>query len=640
MNNDEILINLNDETKTYIDEAFSYLDFFIQHDQDNSLEKYMGISFLISAIKNNEKVRKVFEQYGITLEKILSCFNFPFEKLSFSKAEETSYLKHNKLSNMFTAIADRIKYNNNLNDTNIPLFDLQAHQILDYFLEYYYEPIDELMDKLGVDLQESLLQDLEKAIYELDHEYFWKKYSIDIDEELEPQNPSNYKTIDFDNCSIIIKNPNTENSESFISFKDGIDFKKAIVDGKYKHSSTSRDILTSNIKTNKLYRISKIGGRAGLTEQILEKIIDNTDTIDQITIRFYDPESESDVFHVSFQTSSLFSTKDAPKKMSDVSPEVKKENNRVFDTPYLNKIGIDLTAQSYLKDPCVGREKELKALETKLLYPERDASVIITGPNGCGKSTLVEGLAYRIKKGIVPDSLKDTRIIKISSGDLVAGTQYVGTLEEKINRILNETFTNKNVVVFMDDIHQAIGAGKTSNSDNSVAELLKQHIGNGAIRIIGATSTQNYDYYSEENPGFISIFEEIKLPELDLDTMHSILDNLIESYNKFAKAKLSVSEEKRDMIIRWLLETTEHLVYNNKSSRIQIASRVIKHAYALADLDNRTEVTYDDIKEALMGEEKISKYTRETAVKALSGLKPPVPRDNVIDFNKLLLNMK
>ena len=310
-----------------------------------------------------------------------------------------------------------------------------------------------------------------------------------------------------------------------------------------------------------------------------------------------------------------------------------KENTKEY-TPYLDKYGFDLTKDKYLKDPSVGREDKLRELEKILLYPEKDKSILVTGIAGCGKTALVKGLAYRIQKGDVPEDLKNLHIISIDCASLVAGTKYVGTLEEKMKNILDEASTSKNIVLFMDEIHQALGAGKAEGNDNSVSEILKPYLDYGRVRVIGATTDYEYSEYVEQDPAFETRFKQVKVKEPDDYIVYQILDELIESYNKFSYSKLLVSDDERDMIIKWLMDSTisRNRDCRTKSSNPRLVLDILKDAYALAALDSRTEVSINDLQNALLQEERLYKSSRERQAQQLGYMKPKKKECEVIQF--------
>ena len=203
-----------------------------------------------------------------------------------------------------------------------------------------------------------------------------------------------------------------------------------------------------------------------------------------------------------------------------------------------------------------------------------------------------------------------------------------------MKNILEEASSSKDIILFMDEIHQALGAGKAEGNDNSVSEILKPYLDYGRARIIGATTDYEYDEYVSQDPAFKTRFKKVKIKEPDNAVVYQILDDLIESYNKFSYSKLLVTDEEKDMIINWLMDSTveKNRDYNDKSSNPRLVLDIIKDAYALAALDDRTLVSMDDIENALMQEERLYKSSRERQVKILKQLKPKKHECEIIQF--------
>ena len=318
-------------------------------------------------------------------------------------------------------------------------------------------------------------------------------------------------------------------------------------------------------------------------------------------------------------------------KMEDVT-------NKKFDmseTPNLDKYGENLTTLPYLKDPSVGRKQELERIMKILLYPERDKSVIITGVAGCGKTALVKGLAYRIQKGEVPEALKSIKIISIDTASMVAGTKYVGTLEEKMKHILDEASKDKNIIIFIDEIHQAISGGRAEGNDNTVAEILKPYLDYGKVRVIGATTEEEYTEHVESNTAFKTRFKKVAIKEPDYNTTYQILDDLIEAYNKISYSKLNVNFEERHIIIDWLINSTKPTFrdYKDRASNPRLVLDILKEAYAIAAFNESENVTIDHLIEALKNEDRLYESSRERQAQILRNLKPrPKTECKILEF--------
>ncbi len=640
MTNDELLGLLNSETKSYLDDAFSFLDFLLLNNKDeDKIDECFAIAFLISSVKNDNDLSDIFEKNGLTIDKIVNYFdslNINVDEIDYLESEKTGYVRNNELLNFFSNIAGRLSYNNYMEEADISLNELKPYQIFDFILEEYYGPLVEFCEKLGIDLDDELVKDICSRVYDCDSD-FAAAHGINLEEE-EEKELTPITCYDMGKCLITVEDDGT-----YIEFDSDIDFEQAVLSGAFtdketNNRTTRRDSVINLLEKNRRYKIKKLSGYITLDKEHLDKILDNSRLNEQFTIILEDSREKNISFILSLDGSKTFEERVLEEdkkttKMSDLRKD-KKEPGKL-STPYLDKYGFDLTTDKYLKDPSVGRDEKMKELEIILLYPEKDKSIIVTGTAGCGKTALVKGLAYRIQKGDVPNALKNLKIIGISCAALVEGTKYVGTLEEKMRNILEEASSSKDIVIFLDEIHQALGAGKSEGNDNSVSEILKPYLDYGRARVIGATTTEEYNEYVASDAAFKTRFKRVKIDEPDNEIIYQIVDDLIESYNKFSDSKLLLPEEEREMVINWLLEATRdnHRVYNDKASNPRLILDIIKYAYANAALNDRTEVSYEDIKEALLREERLNKSAREEAVKRLGYMKPQKRNtDNVIQF--------
>ncbi len=183
------------------------------------------------------------------------------------------------------------------------------------------------------------------------------------------------------------------------------------------------------------------------------------------------------------------------------------------ECPTLESLAVDLTrdAAAGKLPPVVGRDAEVTAvLETLLRLSKRNP--LLVGPPGCGKTAVAAGVAQRIAAGGVPVALAGARLMALSAGDLVAGMKYVGALEERMTQVIEEA-SQPGVLLFIDEIHLAVGAGTSSKDDQDVANLLKPALADGRIACIGATTDVEVGRLAKD-PAFERRFRTVPVEEL------------------------------------------------------------------------------------------------------------------------------
>ncbi|KAI7843936.1 hypothetical protein COHA_002475 [Chlorella ohadii] len=195
----------------------------------------------------------------------------------------------------------------------------------------------------------------------------------------------------------------------------------------------------------------------------------------------------------------------------------------------LTKYGIDLTAKAAELDPVIGRDEEIRRTIRVLCRRTKNNPVLIGEP-GVGKTAIVEGLAQRIVKGDIPATLLGVRLISLDMGSLVAGAKYRGEFEERIKAVLKEVADNKGqVILFIDEIHLVLGAGKTDGAMDA-ANLLKPMLARGELRLIGATTLNEYREHVEKDAAFERRFQQVLVGEPSVPDTVQILRGLKERY--------------------------------------------------------------------------------------------------------------
>lgn len=206
-----------------------------------------------------------------------------------------------------------------------------------------------------------------------------------------------------------------------------------------------------------------------------------------------------------------------------------KPNN---DTPVLDSFGTDMTkaASEGKLDPIVGREKEIERL-AQILSRRKKNNPILIGEPGVGKSAIVEGLALRIIEKKVSRILFDKRVIALDMTAVVAGTKYRGQFEERIRAILNELKKNPNIILFIDEIHNIVGAGSAAGSMDA-ANMLKPALARGEIQCIGATTLDEYRQNIEKDGALERRFQKVIVEPTTPQETLQILQNIKEKYEE------------------------------------------------------------------------------------------------------------
>ena len=221
--------------------------------------------------------------------------------------------------------------------------------------------------------------------------------------------------------------------------------------------------------------------------------------------------------------------------MNDIPPQQpqekpKKTSNIKSKTPVLDNFGRDLTkaAMENRLDPIVGRERELERI-AQILSRRKKNNPILIGEPGVGKSAIAEGLAIRIVQHRVPRTLFNKRVVMLDIGSIVAGTKYRGQFEERIKAILNELENNRDIILFVDEIHTLVGAGN-ANGSLDASNMFKPALARGELQCIGSTTLDEYRQYIEKDGALERRFQKILVePTTPAETIE-ILNNIKPRY--------------------------------------------------------------------------------------------------------------
>ena len=263
----------------------------------------------------------------------------------------------------------------------------------------------------------------------------------------------------------------------------------------------------------------------------------------------------------------------------------------------IKQYGEDLTRKTYVTNPAIAREEEIKKLIMVLLTPEK--SGLLIGKAGIGKTAIVEGLAYLIQRNEVPDALKGYRIIKINSTSLLGKMDIDGKEEMIIQMLVRELKETEKTILFIDEIHTLIGGKQDGPMD--LANILKPALDRGDIKAIGATTTQEYDTYIIRDRAFLRRFERIDVLEPDEATTVKILIGSLPKIEKQTGCKFKYNDYVTKMLIESIVSATSEYkrVYGLAAMYPDVAFSVLTGAFSQALFDNRNEVDVLDVYNAI-----------------------------------------
>ncbi len=203
------------------------------------------------------------------------------------------------------------------------------------------------------------------------------------------------------------------------------------------------------------------------------------------------------------------------------------------DPQLLEKYGRNLTdlALKGKLDPVIGKEQEIRRI-IRVLSRRTKNNPILIGEPGVGKTAIVEGLAFRIVKGEVPENLKDMEVYELDMGSLIAGAKYQGEFEERLKAVVDKIKDSKNIILFIDEIHTLVGAGRNQGALDA-ANILKPTLARGDFRLIGATTPKEYKEYIEKDAALERRMQKINLDEPSIEDTVNILRGIKDRYENY-----------------------------------------------------------------------------------------------------------
>ena len=260
----------------------------------------------------------------------------------------------------------------------------------------------------------------------------------------------------------------------------------------------------------------------------------------------------------------------------------------------LDRYGENVTENEFITNPAIGRDKQIKELILVLLTPEKSA--ILIGKPGIGKTAIVEGLAYRIQKNDIPDALKGYTIINIKTASLL-GTMPSG--ESKVQKMIDELKKREKVILFIDEIHMLIGSTDSSSLD--FANIFKEGLGRGSIKVIGATTTEEYERYILRDKAFTRRFQKIEVPEPTREETIKIMMGTLPKFEKQTARKMKYTPFIQERIMSFIVDITSEYkrIFALGSRYPDVCLTLLKQAFSYTVYDNREYMDIFDIRKAI-----------------------------------------
>ena len=263
----------------------------------------------------------------------------------------------------------------------------------------------------------------------------------------------------------------------------------------------------------------------------------------------------------------------------------------------IERYGENLTAKEYITDPAIARDEEIRQCIITLLTPEKSA--LLVGKPGIGKTSIVEGIAYRIQKNLVPEALQGYELYKINFTSLMGEYNIDSQTETRVDLLVKELEKRPKTIIFIDETHVLISRTRETGVD--FANMLKAGLDRGTIKMIGATTTEEYETYILRDRAFLRRFQKIDVAEVDKDTCVKILMGTLPKLEKKVGVRFPYSPYITEKIMRFIVEMTDEYkrVYEIASRYPDICLTIVSNILTIALYENKTEVNMGHIYRAI-----------------------------------------
>ena len=281
-----------------------------------------------------------------------------------------------------------------------------------------------------------------------------------------------------------------------------------------------------------------------------------------------------------------------------------------MDNSLLDIYGEELTGKFYITDPAIERDKEIKEVILALLAPEKGA--LLVGKPGIGKTAIVEGIAYRIQNGYVPNALLGWKLYKINVSSLLGS--FGVSNDSRVESLIRELKEKDKTIIFIDEVHLLVN--KNENNGLDFANMLKPALDRGTIKMIGATTTEEYETYILRDRAFNRRFQKVLVLESDQETTVKILMGTLPKLETQIGVKLDYTDFVKERIMRFIVDmTSEHKrIYEVSSRYPDICLTILSNALSYALFENLNKASIKHIYKAVINAKNIYDDAKEKAI--------------------------
>ena len=267
--------------------------------------------------------------------------------------------------------------------------------------------------------------------------------------------------------------------------------------------------------------------------------------------------------------------------------------NKLDNDSILSRYADELTSNEYITNPAIARDEEIKKAILILLTPEKSA--VLVGKPGIGKTAIVEGIAYKIQKNDIPDALKNYKIYRVNTTALIGEDDG----ENRVLKLVQELKNMERVILFIDEIHTLIGNDSQGALD--LANMFKEGLSRGTIKMIGATTDDEYNRYILRDKAFLRRFDKVEVAEPTEEMCVQILMQTLTKLEKQTGVNLPYTEFIKENIMKFIVDTTKEYnrVYENASRYPDVALVLLRQAFSNAIYENKNKVGFKNIYDAV-----------------------------------------